>query len=350
MTLHLVTGGTGFLGRHLVAKLLEQGRDVRVLARQSSDVTGLEGAEIARGDITSRDDLARALDGVSRVFNLAGELADGKPAEHYEKVNHLAVVALAELAAEHGVERLIHTSHYFGLGRSGEPRSVPDFVNDEFWTHDPGDMHDANEESQANAENAINQRVSLSEQVLALIPTMMYGPEARSVSGRGDLAVGNRIVAMLADHAAGNYPGIPGDGRQWWNLVHVEDVAAAHVQVMDADIESDAPEVWPPSIWANWHYICGGENVRLADLFERFGRLAGVSAPALVKLKKGLLGRLFGGAEPVGRSKERFAIDSHSWAFSAAVAEKDWGYTHRSLDEGLEQTVAWMRSSGLLSQ
>jgi len=74
-----------------------------------------------------------------------------------------------------------------------------------------------------------------------------------------------------------------------------------------------------------------------------------VSEPGLVKLKTGLLGRLFGGAEPVGRSKERFAIDSHSWAFSTAVAENDWGYAHRPLDEGLEQTVAWMRSSGLLA-
>ncbi|MFT7463938.1 MAG: nucleoside-diphosphate-sugar epimerase [Pseudohongiellaceae bacterium] len=349
MTLHLVTGGTGFLGRHLVGRLLQQGKNVRVLARASSDVSGLESAEIVRGDITSRDDLATALEGVSRVFHVAGEVADGKSAEHYDKVNHKAVVALAELSAERGVERLIHTSHYYALGRSGEPRSAPDFVNNEFWTHDPGDMHDANEESQCDAENAINQRVSLSEQVLALIPTMMYGAEARPISGRADLSPGNRIVAMLAAQAAGDYPGIPGDGRQWCNLVHVEDVAAAHIVAMDADDPRDAAEVWPPSAWANWHYICGGENVRLGELFERFGRLAGVSQPASVKLKTGLLGRLFGGSEPVGRSKERFAIDSHSWAFDSGVAETDWGYTHRSLDEGLEQTVAWMRSAGLLA-
>lgn len=346
MTLHLVTGGTGYLGRHLLARLLEQGREVRVLARQQSDVSGLEGAEIVRGDITVAADLSRALEGVSRVFHLAGEVADGHTVEHYDKVNHQAVVNLLALAAERGVERLIHTSHYFAIGRSGEPRSTPDFVNDEYWTHDPGDMHDANEESQCDAENAVNQRVSLSEQVLALIPTMMYGPEARAVAGREGLSPGNRIVAMLAAQAAGDYPGIPGDGRQWWNLVHVEDVAAAHVAVMEADHES---ALWPPAGWGNWHYICGGENVRLGELFERFGRLAGVAAPATVKLKKGLLGRLFGGAEPPGRSKERFAMDSHSWAYRSDVAEQDWGYVHRPLDEGLAQTVEWMRSSVLLS-
>src|SRR5690606_13560956 len=140
-------------------------------------------------------------------------------------------------------KRLVHTSHYYAIGRSGEPRSAPDFVNDEYWTHDPGDMHDAHEESKYDAENSLNQRVSLSEPRLALIPTMMYGPERRAVSGLGDLAAGNRIVRMLAEHAAGRYPGLPGDGTQRWNLVHVEDVAAAHVRVMDAGDDTGA---WPP--------------------------------------------------------------------------------------------------------
>jgi len=343
MSLYLVTGGTGFLGRHLIALLRQQGRAVRVLARPTSDTTGLDGVELVRGDITSREDLSHALDGVTRVFHMAGEMADGQPSERYDAVNRQAVEALLELAAERGVERLIHTSHYYAAGRSGEPRSAPDFVNDENWSHDPGDMHDANEESQCDAENAVNQRVSLGESVLALVPTMMYGPELRVVTGRDDLSAGNRIVAMLADHAAGLYPGIPGDGQQWWNLAHVEDVAAAHVLAMEA---GDG-ETWPPARWTHWRYFCGGENVRLCELFERFGALAGTAMPRTVQPKKGLLGRLFGGDDG-GRSKQRFDIDSHSWAFSSDYAQKEWGYEYRSLDEGLEQTVAWMRSSGLL--
>ncbi|GJM21109.1 MAG: NAD-dependent dehydratase [Planctomycetota bacterium] len=345
MTLHLVTGGTGYLGRHLVAKLLAGGKQVRVLARASSDVAGLDGAEIVRGDITDRAAVESALDGVERVFHVAAETRDGQPADVYDKVNHKAVTQLLELASERDVKRLVHTSHFYAIGRSGEPRSAPDFVNDEYWTHDPGDIHDAQEESKYAAENSLNQRVSLSEPRLALIPTMMYGPELRDVSSVAELAHGNRIVRMLADHAAGKYPGIPGDGSQRWNLTHVEDVAAAHVTVMDAGDEGE----WPPPRWTHWHYLCAGDNVSVKDLFARFGKLAGVGEPKSVMPRRGLSAKLLGATpKEATRSPERFLTDLHWWQFTPAMAEADWGYAHRPLDEGLEQTVAWMRSSGLI--
>jgi len=343
VTLHLVTGGTGYLGRHLVRHLLQLGRNVRVLVRPGKRHEGLEGVECVEGDITDRAALVRALDGCQRVFHVAAEVRDGQPAEHYDRVNHRAVAELLQLASSRHVERFVHTSHYYAIGRSGEPRSAPDFVNDEYWTHDPGDMHDAHELSKYDAENAVNQRVSLSEAVVAVIPTMMYGPELRAVRSVDDLSPGNRIVRLLADHAAGRYPGIPGDGSQLWNLVHVEDVAVAHVQIM----ECDDLHGWPPPRWGHWHYLAGGENVRVNELFGAFSRMARVPPPKLVRKQGGALSRLFGGVKDE-RSRERFAIDSHSWAFRSALAEQDWGYKSRPFAEGLDQTVAWMRSCGLV--
>ncbi len=361
MTLTLVTGGTGFLGRHLVAALVRQGRAVRVLARPASDVAELSrlpGVEVARGDVTSRDDLARALQGVERVFHAAAETRDGQPREVYRAVNTDAVSTLLELAHELGVSRLVHTSSYFAIGRTGEPRSAPGFVADEYWTHDPGDMHDEHEESKYDAEHEVNQRVSLGEPVLALLPTMMYGPELRPVSDVGQLAHGNRIVRLLADHAAGRLPGIAGDGRQLWNLVHVEDVAAGHIAAMDSHDAGTGPAgtagrgaaagaggAWPPPRWKHWHYILGGENVAVDDLFGRFSRLAGVAPPRRAG-SGGFLGRLLRSGPP--GSKERTAMDSHSWAYSSAMAAHDFGYRARGLDDGLQQTVAWMGQCGLL--
>ena len=345
MTQYLVTGGTGYLGRHLVRRLVEQGRDVRVLVRSGSDTTGLDGAELVTGDVTDTASLRAAVEGCHRVFHAAAETRDGQPESVYAATNLKAVTDLLEMAPSLGVERVVHTSHYFAIGRTGEPRMAHDQVAEEYWTHDPGDMHDAHELSKYDAENEVNQRVSLGEPVLALIPTMMYGPEARPVSGRGDLAKGNRIVAMLAEHAAGGYPGVPGDGKQLWNMVHVEDVAAGHVAAMDAG--EDGGE-WPPPRWTHWHYILGGENVTAAGLFDLFGRSAGCSAPKTLG-KGGLFGKLLGGHPYKGRSKERFEMDSHCWAYTPAMAEADWGYTTRPLAEGLETTVAWMRESGLIS-
>lgn len=343
MSLTLVTGGTGYLGRHLVARLRRDGRAVRVLARPSADVSGLDGCEVLRGDVTRPDDLRRALAGVARVFHLAAETRDGQPREAYRAVNVDAVATLLDLCTELRVERVVHTSSYFAIGRTGPPRNAEGFVADEYWTHDPGDMHDEHEQSKYDAEHPVNQHVSLGHPVIALLPTMMYGPEARPLQGPAGLAKGNRIVRMLAEHAAGRYGSLPGDGRQLWNLVHVEDVAAAHVAVMDA---ADPSGKWPPPRWSHWHLLLGGENVAVQELWAQFGQLAGVAPPR--PGGGGLLKKLFGGGGAPARSREREAMDSHSWAYTSAMAEGDFGYRARPFREGLQQTVAWMKASGLL--
>lgn len=345
MTTYLVTGGTGYLGRHLVQQLVAAGHDVRVLARSSSDTTGLDGVDVVAGDVTDPAAVDAALEGVDRVFHTAAETRDGRPENEYVATNVGAVEHLLDAALERGVERIVHTSHHYAIGRTGEPRMAPDFCADEYWTHDPGDMHDAHEQSKYDAENEVNQKVSLSKPVFALIPTMMYGPQLGDVKGAAGLRPGNRIVAMLADHAAGRYPGIPGDGTQIWNLVHVEDVARGHVAAMEAD---DPSGTWPPPRWDHWHMILGGENVTAKELFETFSKHAGVAPPKTLG-KGGLLGKLFGGHPYKGRTKERFEIDSHSWNYTSAMAEQSFGYSARGLDEGLASTVAWMRSCALLS-
>ena len=66
----LVTGGTGFLGAHLVAQLAERGERVRVLTRGGAgELDGL-GVELAQGDVTG--DLGEAFEGVETVYHLAG--------------------------------------------------------------------------------------------------------------------------------------------------------------------------------------------------------------------------------------------------------------------------------------
>ena len=68
----LVTGATGFLGRHLVPLLLERGDSVRALVRSGTDARFLEerGVEIARGDVLDPEAVRRAADGCGLVFHL----------------------------------------------------------------------------------------------------------------------------------------------------------------------------------------------------------------------------------------------------------------------------------------
>jgi len=70
----LVTGGTGFLGSHVVRALAERGDQLRVLLRRGSSLDHLSDLEIERagGDVTDRRAVRRAMEGIDRVFHLAG--------------------------------------------------------------------------------------------------------------------------------------------------------------------------------------------------------------------------------------------------------------------------------------
>jgi farnesol dehydrogenase len=84
----LVTGGTGFLGGHLVRTLLERGHAVRALVRRGSDVGGLKGTELVYGDLTEPGSLRQAVEGVETVYHLAA-IRDkwSTPYEAYYAVN-----------------------------------------------------------------------------------------------------------------------------------------------------------------------------------------------------------------------------------------------------------------------
>lgn len=104
----LVTGGAGFIGRHLVKRLLREGAQVRVLDCLLESVHGpdpawpaeLEGAELVRADIREAETLAAALEGCAVVFHLAAETGTGESmyrAQRYVDVNVGGTALLADL-------------------------------------------------------------------------------------------------------------------------------------------------------------------------------------------------------------------------------------------------------------
>src|SRR5215208_549015 len=72
----LVTGGTGFLGSHLLRQLIEEGaRDIRVMATSIPDWLVDLGVETFAGSITNAEDNKRAVDGISEIYHLAGKVS-----------------------------------------------------------------------------------------------------------------------------------------------------------------------------------------------------------------------------------------------------------------------------------
>jgi len=115
----LVTGGTGFIGLHLVHDLVRRGATVRCLVRRSSDTRGLEkaGARLHVCDLTEDAPPGEALRGADYVFHCAG-LTKAKSRGEYFRANAQACRTLYQACAEHapGIKAIVHLSSLASAG------------------------------------------------------------------------------------------------------------------------------------------------------------------------------------------------------------------------------------------
>src|SRR5579863_4730843 len=125
-----VTGATGFLGSHVARVLAEQGAELRLLVRPTSNLKNLEGllapgkAETATGDLRDAASLEKAMSGCDTVFHVAADyrLFVRDPEEMYRS-NVEGTRAILEAARKNGVRRLVYTSSVATMGFTGNGHS-----------------------------------------------------------------------------------------------------------------------------------------------------------------------------------------------------------------------------------
>jgi nucleoside-diphosphate-sugar epimerase len=148
----LVTGGSGFVGRHLI-KALCGTEAVRVFTRSASSVAGIPDVDVAVGDLTDAAAVERAVDGVRAIIHLAARVAenDHGAADAYAMNVH-ATSTLASASRAAGVEQFIHLSSggIYGNGRTSTPHRETDRT-------DPGNAY---ERSKLAAEEVLNEQLS----------------------------------------------------------------------------------------------------------------------------------------------------------------------------------------------
>jgi len=121
----LVTGATGFVGSHLVDRLVERGRRVRCLVRHSSDLKYLKHPQIefVRGGLDETTDWDEALENVSTIYHVAG-LTFARRKQDYFAVNHRGTEAIigAALKRRDRIKKFVQISSLaaIGPGRDGE--------------------------------------------------------------------------------------------------------------------------------------------------------------------------------------------------------------------------------------
>jgi uncharacterized protein YbjT (DUF2867 family) len=101
-----ITGGTGFVGRHLIARLFSLGEQARILARGSADIPG---AELVQGDLTDPSSFAGYLKGCRAVIHLVGIIRESGR-NTFRRIHVLGTQNVVEACKEAGVTRLLHMS------------------------------------------------------------------------------------------------------------------------------------------------------------------------------------------------------------------------------------------------
>ncbi len=254
----LVTGGGGFIGRHVAAELADHGHSVRILDAFIDQVHGSGGpapgniTDIVKADIRDKNAVIAALDGVDAVVHLAAEVGVGQSMyeiARYVGSNDLGTAILLEAMIERPVRRIVVASSMSVYGEGlyrdrqgailGHVRRRADLVKRHIW--DPADAHGASLTPVATDEEkpvdlaSIYALTKYSQEQQVLIFGRAYGVEAVAlrlfnVFGAGQ-ALSNPYTGVLANFAArlsnGQRPIIFEDGEQRRDFVHVQDVARA---------------------------------------------------------------------------------------------------------------------------
>jgi len=113
MTKVLITGGTGFIGSHLVARCVQAGHDVRVLARPENPIAKeyeKQGIEVVYSDIRDPQGVEQAVRGVKIVYHLAALVTDWAPKPLFREMNIESMRHICQASLKHGVEAFVNMS------------------------------------------------------------------------------------------------------------------------------------------------------------------------------------------------------------------------------------------------
>ena len=326
----LVTGGTGFVGAHLVRALLERGDEVRCLVREGSRLDNLRGLEVETvvGDLRDPDSLRRAVAGCRRLFHCAADyrLWVRDPGELYA-ANVEGTRGLLRAAREAGVERVVYTSSVGALGL--EPDGRP-----------------ADEETPASVESMIGHykrskflaERAAEEAFQAGLPVVIVNPSTPV----GELDIKPTPTGrIIVDFLNRRMPAYVDTGL---NLIDVRDVAAGHLLAADKGVPGR-------------RYILGHRNLSLVEILGILSQLTGLPAPtrqvphwlpALFAAGSGAVARVTGREPRV--SPESVRMSRYKMYFDASRAVTELGLPQTPVEEALERAVAWFRATGYVDR
>lgn len=323
----LITGGTGFLGSHIVRQFLDAGeKHLKVMASSVPGWMKDAGVKAVEGSVTNRADVAKACKNVSAIFHLAGKVSrDNNDAAAMNKIHVEGTRLLCEAAKEAGIQTMILASSSGTIAVSEDEQ-----VFDETFPQ-PVDVISR---WAYYASKYYQERAALADfdgdgrRLVILNPSLLLGPDDERLSS----------TKVVLDFLARKIPYCPGGGL---NFVDVRDAANVFVTALEKGEHREK-------------YLLGAENMTFPEFFGRLERLSGVSAPMLrVPKTLAMAGSSFiesvftnwGRTSPVASKEVEQA--EYFWYFDSSKAVEELGFSPRDPQETLNDTIKYLRENFL---
>ena len=294
----LVTGGAGFIGSHVVDRLLNRGIDVRIydLVQPYTE----ENVEYYHASLLDLEKMKMAMKGIDAVFHL-GAVADVKDVledpHDSEEINVRGTINILEAARKMGVKRVIYGSTVWVYS---DTKSITGVVDESTPLTAPSHLYTATKLAGEYYCKSYSELYDLDYTILRYgVP---YGPRAR----------GGAVVPIFVKKALNGEPlTIAGDGMQFRKFVYVEDLAEGNVLALK-DIAKNKT-----------YNLEGDENVTIKQIAETVQKIIGKVEIKFVEGRKGD----FSGNE----ISARLALDELSWKPAT------------SFEEGVRKYIEWYR-------
>jgi len=330
--LAFVTGATGFLGSHVARVLAEQGAELRLLVRPTSDLRNLEGLNADRviGDLRDPASIEKSLSGCDALFHVAADyrLWVRDPAEMYRS-NVEGTHFLLEAARKQGIRRIVYTSSVATMGFTSGLSTKKGNVADEKSPVGIEDMIGHYKRSKFMAEQVAVEAARSGVDVVIVNPTTPIGERDIKPTPTG------RIVV---DFLKRKFPAYVETGL---NLVDATECARGHVQALEKGRSGE-------------RYILGGENLTLKQILDSLAAITGLPSPTvklpyIFALAAGVVDEMVTG-RILGR-EPRATIDAVRMGrkmmfVSSAKAERELGWRMVPVDGSLRRSVDWFRANG----
>lgn len=320
-----LTGGSGFVGGHLLRHLVAHGREVRALARSAEAAASVEaaGARPVRGDVLDDDALLDGMRGCDAVFHAAGvnTMCPRDPTTML-RTNVEGTAAVIRAAAAAGVRRVVHTSSAAAIG---EPAGV---VGREDTPHRGTFLSSYERSKLAAEERAFALGRELGVHVVAVNPSSVQGPGRTGGSAR--------LLIRLVDAR------LPPVVDTFISILDVEDCTAGHVL---AEERGRAGE----------RYLLNGASLTTRAAVALVRAVAGRPRHVLrlprisvtwAGTAAGVASQLTGRPLPFCPELARTLLHGHRYDGSRATREL--GLSYRAVEATVERTLRWYADRGLI--